>query len=63
MSSTVIYKKTQSNRVSNIRDFVCSLFPEAIPFYFYVTLLSPYSARSNSNLALELLKMRRNDPK
>ena len=29
------YVKTQSNRVSDFRDFVCSLFPKAIFFYFY----------------------------
>ena len=26
--------KTQSNRVSSFRDFVCSLFPKAIFFFF-----------------------------
>ena len=29
------YEETQSNRVSDLRDFVCSLFPKAILFYFY----------------------------
>ena len=29
------YEETQSNRVSVFRDFVCSLFPKAILFYFY----------------------------
>ena len=30
------YEETQSNRVSDFRDFVCSLFPKAIlVFYFY----------------------------
>ena len=32
----VAYEEIQSNRVS---DFVCSLFPKAILFYFYFTLL------------------------
>ena len=32
---SVAYEETQSNRVSDFRDFVCSLFPKAILFYFY----------------------------
>ena len=36
---SVAYEETQSNRVSNFHDFVCSLFPNAILFYFYFTLL------------------------
>ena len=28
----VAYEETQSNRVSDFRDFVCSLFPKAINF-------------------------------
>ena len=35
----VAYEKTPSNRVSDYRDFVYSLFPKAILFYFYFTLL------------------------
>ena len=31
----VAYEETQSNRVSDFHDFVCSLFPKAILFYFY----------------------------
>ena len=34
---SVAYEETQSNRVSDCRDFVCSLFPKAILFYFYFT--------------------------
>ena len=30
----VAYEETQSNRVSDFRNFVCSLFPKAILFYF-----------------------------
>ena len=29
------YKETQSNRVSDFRDLMCSLFPKAILFDFY----------------------------
>ena len=32
---SVAYEETQSNRVTDFRDFVCSLFPKAIFFYFY----------------------------
>ena len=32
---SIAYEKTQSNRVFDFRDFVCSLFPKAILFYFY----------------------------
>ena len=35
----VAYEETQSNRVSDFHDFMCSLFPKAILFYFYFTLL------------------------
>ena len=31
---SVPYEETHSNRVSDFRDFVCSLFPNAILFYF-----------------------------
>ena len=31
---SVAYEETQSNRVSDFRDFVCSLFPKANLFYF-----------------------------
>ena len=33
----LLYEETQSNRVSDFRDFVCSLFPKAIFSYFYFT--------------------------
>ena len=34
------YEETQSNRVSDFPDFVCSVFPKAILFFkFYFTLL------------------------
>ena len=33
----VACEETQSNRVSDFRDFVYSLFPRAILFYFYFT--------------------------
>ena len=36
---TVAYEVTQSNRVSDFRDFVCSMFPKAILYDFYFTLL------------------------
>ena len=36
---SVAYEETQSNRVSDFRDFLCSLFPKAILFDFYFTLL------------------------
>ena len=36
---SVTYKETNSNRVSDFRDYVCSLFPKAILFYFYFILL------------------------
>ena len=32
------YNVAQSNRVSDFRDFVCSLFSNAILFYFYFKL-------------------------
>ena len=34
-ATTVLHMKTQSNRVSDFRDFVCSLFPKAILSDFY----------------------------
>ena len=37
---SVAYKETQSNRISDFRDFVCSLFPKAILFNFYCSCLS-----------------------
>ena len=37
---TIAYEETQSNRVSDFRDFVCSLFPKAILFDFYFTCFS-----------------------
>ena len=36
---SVAYEETQLNRVSDFRDFVCSLFPKAILFDSYFTLL------------------------
>ena len=30
---SVAYEESQSNRVSDFRDFVCSLFPKAILFF------------------------------
>ena len=36
---SVAYVETQSNRVFDFRNFVCSLFPKAILFYFYISLL------------------------
>ena len=42
---SVAYEETQSNRVSDFRDFVCSLFSKAILFYFYFTLLSQVLCR------------------
>ena len=35
MQPTVLHMKRQSNRVSDFRDFLCSLFPKAILFDFY----------------------------
>ena len=32
---SVVYEETQSNRVSDFHDFMCSLFAKAIPFDFY----------------------------
>ena len=34
---SVAYEETQSNGVSDFRDFVCSLFPKAIFLEFYFT--------------------------
>ena len=34
---SVAYEETRSNRVPYIRDFLCSLFPKAVLFYFYFT--------------------------
>ena len=36
--TTLLYTKKQSNRFSDFRDFVCSLFPKAILFDVYFTL-------------------------
>ena len=36
---SVAYEETQSNRVSDFRNFVCSLFPKALFFDLYFTLL------------------------
>ena len=45
-NSSVVYEETQSNRVSDFRDFVCSLFPKAILFDFYsfhyLTRITPF---------------------
>ena len=35
---SITYEETQSNRVSDFRDFVCSLFLKAILFDFYFLL-------------------------
>ena len=32
---SVAYEETHTNLVSDVRDFVCSLFPKAILFDFY----------------------------
>ena len=39
---SVAYEETQSNRVSDFRDFVGSLFPKAILFDFYYTVSISY---------------------
>ena len=39
---SVAYEETQPNRVSDFRDFVCSLFPKAILFDFYYTVSISY---------------------
>ena len=36
---SVAYEETQSNRVSEFREFVCSLFLKAILFYFYFSYI------------------------
>ena len=36
------YEETQSNTVSDFRDFVCFLFPKAILFYFYLIHLTVF---------------------
>ena len=38
-TTVLAYEKTQSNQVSEFRNFVCSLFPKAVLFDFYFTLL------------------------
>ena len=38
----MLHMKTQSNRVSDFRDFVCSLFPKAILFGLYTCVLVGY---------------------
>ena len=35
---SVAYEKTQSNRASDFRDLLCSLFPKEILFYFYFSI-------------------------
>ena len=48
---SVAYEETESNRVSDFRDFVCSLFPKAILFYFYYSTVAgvvPYGGRKKS---------------
>ena len=35
---SVAHEETKSNRLSNFCDFVCSLFPKVIFFYFYFTI-------------------------
>ena len=39
-SYSVAYKETQSDRVSDIRDFVCSLFPKSILFWLLFARMS-----------------------
>ena len=36
----VAYEETQSNRVSDFRDFECSLLPKAILFDFYFIFMN-----------------------
>ena len=45
---SVAYEDPQSNRVSDFRDFVCSLFPKAFFFDFY-SKLSTYDFSTLSN--------------
>ena len=40
---SVAYEETQSNRVSDLRDFVCSLFSKAIIFDIYFNSSVPWS--------------------
>ena len=42
---SVAYEETQSNRVSEFRDFVCSLFPKASLFDFYFALMLDYGLK------------------
>ena len=44
---SVAYEETQSNRVSDFRDFVCSLFPKAI-LYSTVAGVVPHGGRKKS---------------
>ena len=41
----VAYEETQSNRVSDFHDFVCSLFPKAILFFFFYFYLILHAIR------------------
>ena len=50
IAQAVSEKKTfkQSNRVSDFCDFVCSLFPKAILFYFYFIHVYRLGARADN---------------
>ena len=51
---SVAYEETQSNQVSDFRDFVCSLFPKAkgnlflLLFYSTVAFVVPFGGRKKS---------------
>ena len=55
-----IYEETQSNRVSDFRDFVYSLFPKAILFDFYVSSKCDKYCKKNVHL-LRRRKLNRSD--
>ena len=56
---SVAYEETQSNRVSDFHDFVCSLIPKAILFDFYFSLLALWlTIKKSSQLALRLTTMK-----
>ena len=50
----VTYEETQSNRVSDFRDFVCCLFPKTIFFYFYfsVSMIRLFSDFTIANIVI-----------
>ena len=49
---SVAYEETPSNRDSDFRDFVCSLFPMAnlFDFYFTLTFITPYENSADGKL-------------